>query len=91
VFGQAVWGVEPDYVREGGSIGVAITFADYFGNDNVMLLPMGRGDDSQHSPNEKLDKANYYGGSKVMAHYLWELGHGSSTGSVKGGDHHSAK
>ena len=57
---------------------MAITLADVFGNDNVLLLPMGRGDDNPHAPNEKLDEANYFGGSKVMATYLWELAYGGS-------------
>lgn len=34
----------PDYTREGGSIPVTLTFADALGV-NVLLLPMGRGDD----------------------------------------------
>jgi len=73
---NAVYRKDPNFTREGGSIGVAITLADAFGNDNVLLLPMGRGDDNPHAPNEKLDKDNYFGGTKVMATYLWELAHG---------------
>ncbi|KAK7461443.1 hypothetical protein VKT23_008621 [Stygiomarasmius scandens] len=69
----AVYGMRPNYDREGGSIGVAITLADAFGNDNVLLLPMGRGDDNPHAPNEKLDQFNYFNGTKVMATYLWNL------------------
>jgi len=34
----------PDYTREGGSIPVTLTFAEALGV-NVLLLPMGRGDD----------------------------------------------
>jgi Cys-Gly metallodipeptidase DUG1 len=34
----------PDLTREGGSIPVTLTFADTLGV-NVLLLPMGRGDD----------------------------------------------
>ena len=41
---QAVYGREPDLTREGGSIGVTLTLADKLGV-NVLLLPMGRGDD----------------------------------------------
>jgi Cys-Gly metallodipeptidase DUG1 len=47
-----------------------------------MLLPMGRGDDNEHAPNEKLDKSNYYNGSKVMARYLWKLAPENSANSV---------
>lgn len=41
---QAIWGKEPNYTREGGSIPVTLTFAEALGV-NVLLLPMGRGDD----------------------------------------------
>ena len=36
--------IAPDYTREGGSIPVTLTFAEALGV-NVLLLPMGRGDD----------------------------------------------
>jgi Cys-Gly metallodipeptidase DUG1 len=42
--GQAVYKKAPDYMREGGSIPVTLTFAEALGV-NVLLLPMGRGDD----------------------------------------------
>lgn len=35
---------EPDLTREGGSIPVTLTFAEALGV-NIVLLPMGRGDD----------------------------------------------
>lgn len=41
---EAVYGRTPDLTREGGSIPVTLTFADALGV-NVLLLPMGRGDD----------------------------------------------
>lgn len=41
---QAIWGQTPNYTREGGSIPVTLTFAENLGV-NVLLLPMGRGDD----------------------------------------------
>lgn len=66
---KAVWGVEPDYTREGGSIPITLTFEQEL-KSNVLLLPMGRGDDGAHSINEKLDLSNYFGGMKTMAAYL---------------------
>jgi Cys-Gly metallodipeptidase DUG1 len=39
-----VYNQAPDYTREGGSIPVTLTFAEALGV-NVLLLPMGRGDD----------------------------------------------
>jgi len=69
---KAIWGKEPNYTREGGSIPVTLTFAEALGV-NVLLLPMGRGDDGAHSTNEKLDKDNYINGTKLLGTYLWEV------------------
>jgi hypothetical protein len=63
---KAVYGVDPDYTREGGSIPVTLTFAEALGV-NVCLLPMGRGDDGAHSTNEKLDRDNYVKGVSAGA------------------------
>jgi len=69
---KKVFGVEPDLIREGGSIPVTLTFQEATGK-NVILLPMGAGDDGAHSQNEKLNKYNYIEGIKVFAAYLDEL------------------
>ncbi|KAF9453338.1 glutamate carboxypeptidase [Macrolepiota fuliginosa MF-IS2] len=67
-----IYGKLPDLTREGGSIPVTLTFAESLGV-NVLLLPMGRGDDGAHSTNEKLDKANYLQGTKLLGTYLYEV------------------
>lgn len=69
---EAVYGRKPDLTREGGSIPVTLTFAEALGV-NVLLLPMGRGDDGAHSTNEKLDRSNYIQGTKLLGTYLWEV------------------
>lgn len=69
---EKVYGVIPDYTREGGSIPVTLTF-DRFLKKNVLLLPMGRADDGPHSINEKLNKSNYIQGIKLFGTYLCEL------------------
>jgi Cys-Gly metallodipeptidase DUG1 len=69
---ELVYGRTPDYTREGGSIPVTLTFADAL-KVNVLLLPMGRGDDGAHSTNEKLDKSNYLKGTKLLGTYLYEV------------------
>jgi Cys-Gly metallodipeptidase DUG1 len=66
---ERVWGVEPDYTREGGSIPVTLTFEEATGK-NVLLLPMGSSTDGAHSINEKLDKRNYIEGIKLLGAYL---------------------
>uniref|UniRef100_A0A0K0D6D0 M20_dimer domain-containing protein n=1 Tax=Angiostrongylus cantonensis TaxID=6313 RepID=A0A0K0D6D0_ANGCA len=69
---KRVFGVEPDYTREGGTIPICITFQELTGN-NVMLLPIGACDDMAHSQNEKLDRSNFIQGTKTLAAYLLEL------------------
>ena len=41
---EAVYNKSPDLTREGGSIPVTLTFAESL-RVNILLLPMGRGDD----------------------------------------------
>ncbi|KAF8645662.1 hypothetical protein AX16_007658 [Volvariella volvacea WC 439] len=69
---RAIYGKEPDLTREGGSIPVTLTFAESLGV-NVLLLPMGRGDDGAHSTNEKLDRSNFLEGTKLLGLYLYEV------------------
>lgn len=75
---EAVYKQAPDYMREGGSIPVTLTFAEALGV-NVLLLPMGRGDDGPHSTNEKLDTSNFIEGTKLLGSYLHEVSVGAST------------
>ncbi|TFK32085.1 hypothetical protein BDQ12DRAFT_617664 [Crucibulum laeve] len=69
---KEIYHQNPDLTREGGSIPVTLTFAESLGV-NVLLLPMGRGDDGAHSTNEKLDRANFIEGSKLLGTYLYEI------------------
>ncbi|GKT67761.1 glutamate carboxypeptidase [Colletotrichum tofieldiae] len=52
-----IWGVDPAMTCEGGSIPIALDFKKIL-KKNVLLLPVGRPTDGQHSTNEKLDKSN---------------------------------
>ncbi|GLV45540.1 Cytosolic non-specific dipeptidase 2 [Carabus blaptoides fortunei] len=67
-----VYGVEPDLSREGGSIPVTLTLQQATGK-NVILLPVGAGDDGAHSQNEKVDVRNYIEGTKLLGAYLYEV------------------
>lgn len=66
---EHVWNVKPDFTREGGSIPITLTFEKELGVQ-VLLLPMGRGDDGAHSINEKLNVSNYINGCKTLGGYL---------------------
>lgn len=68
---ETVYGVKPDLTREGGSIPVALSFAEVL-QKNLLLLPLGRADDGAHSTNEKLDISNYIEGTKLLGLYLHE-------------------
>lgn len=67
-----VYKVEPDMSREGGSIPVTLTLQQVT-QKNVVLLPVGCGDDGAHSQNEKLDIRNYIEGTKLLGAYLYEV------------------
>ncbi|CAJ0583091.1 unnamed protein product, partial [Mesorhabditis spiculigera] len=69
---KAIYGVEPDRTREGGSIPITVLFQEITGSD-VLLLPIGASDDMAHSQNEKINRDNYIKGIKVMARYLLNL------------------
>ena len=66
---QDVWKVQPDFTREGGSIPITLTFEKELKTD-VLLLPMGRGDDGAHSIYEKIDVSNYINGVKTLGAFL---------------------
>jgi Cys-Gly metallodipeptidase DUG1 len=87
---KSVWGVEPgekifhfvkqtadslilDFTREGGTIPFTSMLEDILGK-NILLIPMGRADDGEHSTDEKLDVSNFLNGCKVFASYLEEVG-----------------
>jgi len=59
-----VYKVEPDLTREGGSIPITLSLQEATGK-NVLLLPVGAGDDGAHSQNEKIDIRNYIEGVSI--------------------------
>ncbi|ONH70206.1 Cys-Gly metallodipeptidase DUG1 [Cyberlindnera fabianii] len=73
---KAVWNIDPDLTREGGSIPITLTFEKEL-KTSVLLLPIGRGDDGAHSTNEKLDVSNYIEGVKTQSAYLHYYAQGS--------------
>ncbi|XP_046849143.1 cytosolic non-specific dipeptidase-like isoform X2 [Xenia sp. Carnegie-2017] len=60
-----VHSVEPDCIREGGSLPLVLTLTETTGKDCV-FLPMGRSDDCAHSQNEKLNITNLQAGVSLM-------------------------
>ena len=69
---EKVFGMKPNYTREGGSIPITSWLEDAT-QMNVLLLPIGACDDMAHSQNEKYNISNMRNGVKVLAAYLHEL------------------
>lgn len=70
---QAVWGKEPLFKREGGSIPVVTEMQNILGVDSV-LTGFGLPDDNLHSPNEKLHLPTWYRGIDALIHFIFNLG-----------------
>ncbi|XP_046809905.1 cytosolic non-specific dipeptidase-like isoform X1 [Lucilia cuprina] len=68
-----VFNVEPDMIREGGSIPITLTLQEATGK-SVILVPVGASDDGAHSQKEKIDIYNYIEGTKLLGAYLYEVG-----------------
>ncbi len=66
------FGVEPVYMREGGSIPIGAVFQHELGAP-VVFMGFGLADDNLHAPNEKLHLPNFYRGIETVAVFLEEL------------------
>ncbi|HEY74377.1 MAG: dipeptidase [Chloroflexi bacterium] len=64
-----VFGKQPIFVREGGSIPVVATFQRVLGIETV-LMGFGLPDDRLHSPNEKFHLPNFYKGIETAIHFM---------------------
>ncbi|RLC90271.1 MAG: dipeptidase [Chloroflexi bacterium] len=73
----AGFGVEPIFMREGGSIPVVATFQKVLGIETI-LMGFGLPDDNLHAPNEKLHLPNFYKGIETVIHFLENLAHSDS-------------
>ena len=69
---EDVW-QKPVRVREGGSIPIVSTFSEVL-KVPIMLAGFGLSDDRLHSPNEKFDVDNFYGGIRAVVRLLDRLG-----------------
>ncbi len=68
-----VHGRPPVFVREGCSLPILDDFKRYLGGE-IVLVGLGLPDDNWHSPNEKMDLANYQRGIATSVELLHELG-----------------
>ena len=69
---EATFGVEPLYIREGGSIPIAASFEGILGLP-VVMLGFTPPDDHAHAPNESMDLRNYETGIRTVVRFFDEL------------------
>ena len=67
-----VFGVEPVFSREGGSIPIATVVQESLGIP-ILFMGFGLPDDNLHAPNEKLHLPNFYRGIRVGIALMQEL------------------
>ncbi len=77
------WGVDPLYVREGGTMPVASLIEKLVGAP-ALMVPMGQSSDNAHLANERLRRLNLVKGKNVIRHLLEELA--GSSGCCGGAD-----
>lgn len=70
---KTVFGREPVFVREGGSIPIAGLFHEILGV-SVVLMGFGLPDDNLHAPNEKYSLSQFFRGIRTVAHFLRNMG-----------------
>jgi acetylornithine deacetylase/succinyl-diaminopimelate desuccinylase-like protein len=69
---ETVWGKRPVFKREGGTIGIVGHMQKHLNADSV-LTGFGLPDDNLHSPNEKLDLANWHRGIDALVHFFYNV------------------
>jgi len=67
-----VFGKEPIFIREGGSIPVVATFQQVLGIETI-LMGFGLPDDRLHSPNEKFHLPNFYKGIETVIRFMVKM------------------
>ena len=67
---REVFGQEPVYIREGGSVPITASFESLLGLP-VVLLGFTPPDDQAHAPNESMRLDNYEGGLRTIVRY-WD-------------------
>ncbi len=68
------FGVEPLYLREGGTLPIIPDLQEALGAD-VVLMGFGLRDDNVHAPNERFYLPNFYRGLETLIHYFDRLVH----------------
>src|SRR5260370_14158587 len=70
---KEVFGREPVFTREGGSIPVAALFYEIL-NVPVVMMGFGLPDDNLHAPNEKYSLSQFFKGIRTLVRFFQKLG-----------------
>lgn len=70
---ETIWGVKPQFKREGGTIPVVGYMQDLLGMESV-LTGFGLPEDRMHSPNERLHLPTWEKGIDALIHFIYNLG-----------------
>ena len=70
---KEVFGKEPVFIREGGSIPIAALFHEILGVP-VVMMGFGLPDDNLHAPNEKYSLSQFYKGIRTVARFFEHIG-----------------
>ena len=71
---KEVYGKEPIFIREGGSIPIAALFYNLLGVP-VVMMGFGLPDDNLHAPNEKYSLSQFFKGIRTVARFLQNMSH----------------
>jgi acetylornithine deacetylase/succinyl-diaminopimelate desuccinylase-like protein len=69
---ETVWGKQPIFQREGGSIPVVKDMQNLLGIESV-ICGFGLPDDNVHAPNEKMHLPSWYRGIETIIHFFLNL------------------
>lgn len=69
---KSVWGIDPLFRREGGSVPVVVLFKELLGIESVNG-GFSLQDDNAHAPNEKLHLPTWERGIEALVHFLFNL------------------
>lgn len=69
---QTVWGKDPVFKREGGSIPVVVDMKNVLGIDSL-LTGFGLPDDNVHAPNEKIHLPTWFRGIDALIHFFYNF------------------
>lgn len=69
---RSVWGVEPAYVCEGGSMPLFSFLAQTL-EAPIVQVPLGQFTDGAHLPNERMRELNLYKGKEVLQHIIVDI------------------